>query len=258
MGKAVGILILAHLFGDFYLQGDRMACEKGEVPSAMARHILLCLVAVFVCSTMLLGLRPLAAAIVSLAMSLSHFTIDALVKRRLPEGWSPWRRFSVDQALHVVACIVIAYAMREVLGVGIADGLEESQLAALAVVLSFLFAGKPVEIGVRRLLDSSRVETSPSRLSADERVVEPVRADAGSGRIIGILERMIVVFLTAVGQYSAIAFVIAAKSIARLKRLENDAVFAETYLVGTLASVASAMVGTALALTLFLGRLTLV
>lgn len=42
------------------------------------------------------------------------------------------------------------------------------------------------------------------------------------------------------GQFDAIAFVIAAKNIARFERL-NDRDFAEIYLVGTLASVTWAM-----------------
>lgn len=61
-----------------------------------------------------------------------------------------------------------------------------------------------------------------------------------SGSIIRVLERTLVCALTLLGQFDAIAFVIAAKSIARFEMLD-DRDFAEIYLVGTLVSVTWAM-----------------
>ena len=61
-----------------------------------------------------------------------------------------------------------------------------------------------------------------------------------AGKLIGNLERAIIVLLVFNGAYSALGFVFAAKSIARFKKLsEREA--AEYYLVGTLASVAWAI-----------------
>ena len=62
-----------------------------------------------------------------------------------------------------------------------------------------------------------------------------------AGKLIGNLERAIIVILVFNGAYSALGFVFAAKSIARFNRLkEREA--AEYYLVGTLGSVAWAVV----------------
>jgi hypothetical protein len=58
-----------------------------------------------------------------------------------------------------------------------------------------------------------------------------------SGYLIGILERIIILTLGLNGQLGTIGFVLAAKSLARFKQLE-DQNFAEKYLVGTLLSVA--------------------
>lgn len=55
------------------------------------------------------------------------------------------------------------------------------------------------------------------------------------GTWIGILEREIIFMLGMLGQYEAIGFVIAAKSIARYGQLDNKD-FAEKYLIGTLLS----------------------
>ena len=77
------------------------------------------------------------------------------------------------------------------------------------------------------------------------------KQDQNMGLIIGMLERVLVVVFILVGQYSSIAFVIAAKSIARFKQLEDQA-FAEKYLIGTLSSVALAMLTTALLSNFFI------
>jgi hypothetical protein len=62
------------------------------------------------------------------------------------------------------------------------------------------------------------------------------------GRIIGVLERVIVLVLMAVQAYQAIAFLMAAKGLIRSKDLESRD-FAEYFLIGTLASMALALAG---------------
>ena len=56
------------------------------------------------------------------------------------------------------------------------------------------------------------------------------------GRLIGVLERVIIFALVLGAQYSALAFVLTAKTMARFKSLE-DRDFAEYFLLGTLMSV---------------------
>jgi hypothetical protein len=72
-----------------------------------------------------------------------------------------------------------------------------------------------------------------------------VSAPGQIGSTIGILERLLIVTLLMAGAEAAIGLVIAAKTIARFRQLD-DRVFAEYYLLGTLASVTVAIV-TALA-----------
>ncbi|MBO0992970.1 DUF3307 domain-containing protein [Bacillus sp. SD088] len=56
------------------------------------------------------------------------------------------------------------------------------------------------------------------------------------GKLIGYIERLLVIILTVIGAYPSIAFIIAAKSIARFKQL-NDRNWAEYFLLGTLTSI---------------------
>lgn len=62
-----------------------------------------------------------------------------------------------------------------------------------------------------------------------------------AGRFIGILERTLIIFFVLISQYSAIAFIIAAKGITRFKDLDKRE-FAEYVLIGTLLSATLAIV----------------
>jgi uncharacterized protein DUF3307 len=60
------------------------------------------------------------------------------------------------------------------------------------------------------------------------------------GATIGVLERLLIVAFVLTGSTAAIGFVVAAKTLARFRQLD-DRDFAEYYLLGTLASVAVAL-----------------
>lgn len=74
---------------------------------------------------------------------------------------------------------------------------------------------------------------------------EPAEIGARVGSTIGVLERILVVVFVLTGSDVAIGFVVAAKTLARFRQLDDRA-FAEYYLLGTLASVSVAII-TALA-----------
>ena len=81
--------------------------------------------------------------------------------------------------------------------------------------------------------------------STPQAVPAPTHAAAApAGRVgeaIGIIERLLIVTFVLVGAEAAIGLVIAAKTLARFKQLD-DRDFAEYYLLGTLASVAIASI----------------
>jgi len=63
----------------------------------------------------------------------------------------------------------------------------------------------------------------------------------GAGKVIGMLERGIILTFALLGEYGAISFVFVAKSMARFKQLEKRQ-FAEYYLIGTLLSFFFALI----------------
>jgi hypothetical protein len=68
----------------------------------------------------------------------------------------------------------------------------------------------------------------------------PLGPSARVGATIGVLERILIVVFVLTGSEAAVGFVVAAKTLARF-RLLDDRDFAEYYLLGTLASVAVAI-----------------
>lgn len=78
--------------------------------------------------------------------------------------------------------------------------------------------------------------TPPGGGDASDVVGEPAR-----GRVIGIMERGIVFVLVLTNNLSALGLVLAAKGFARFRQLD-DRDFAEYVLIGTLLSIASALV----------------
>jgi hypothetical protein len=74
------------------------------------------------------------------------------------------------------------------------------------------------------------------------------------GATIGVIERLLIATFVLTGNQAAIGFVVAAKTLARFRQLD-DRDFAEYYLLGTLASVAVAL-GSALLAAAALGTLS--
>lgn len=62
----------------------------------------------------------------------------------------------------------------------------------------------------------------------------------GGGASVGAVERVLTLTFVLLGQYEALALILAAKSIARFEELKTRE-FAEYYLIGTLSSITFAM-----------------
>jgi len=101
----------------------------------------------------------------------------------------------------------------------------------------------------------ARIEADPDQPPPATTTAEAVTAlpraqTARVGATIGVLERILIVVFVLTGSEAAIGFVVAAKTLARF-RLLDDRDFAEYYLLGTLGSVAVAVI------TALVGRVAL-
>jgi len=92
-----------------------------------------------------------------------------------------------------------------------------------------------------RVTAEPEVANTPATPAASSAVPAPLGVSARVGSTIGVLERILIVVFVLTGTDVAIGFVVAAKTLARF-RLLDDRDFAEYYLLGTLASVSAAIV----------------
>lgn len=227
-GTALALLVLGHVLADFALQSDWMV-EGKPAPGPLVAHGLVVL------ATHALVLAPMltswTAAIV-LGVALAHVLVDALKAHR-QRGEPSLGLFLGDQAVHglvlLVAWALIPASAWTTSPVVLAlDGLPFQAWTTLTTgavyVSAFVFAHHGGNAIVRGTL--------PPRPESEDDDADELAA----GRVIGTLERVLVLVLVLAGQWSAIALVVAAKSIARFDKLKKRP-FAEYFLVGTLASV---------------------
>ncbi len=113
----------------------------------------------------------------------------------------------------------------------------------LIVLLMLMICSRPTAEFIKNVFISLSFQ--------DDLPLDQSDAQNKSGYIIGILERIIILILGFKGQLGAIGFVLAAKSLARYKQLE-DQLFAEKYLIGTLLSAAISLTCVAIGQALWL------
>jgi hypothetical protein len=225
MDELGALLLCGHLLADFVFQTRAMVEGKRARGLWLLAHGL----EVFVVQALVLlpfCPAPTFGLLAVTAIAATHMLIDRL-KVVLERRQGPRLRwFALDQSLHLAVLVAVLWAWPR--GSAQAPLFEADPRivwwALIAGIYGFNVNGGSAVVtavlwGLRRAQGSD----------------EP-RGALQAGRTIGILERMLVLTLVLLEQWSAIGFVFTAKSVARFKELENRA-FSEAYLVGTLTSL---------------------
>lgn len=226
------LLLVAHVLGDFYLQDDKTARKKAASRSVCFKHCLLYALIQGALFALLWMQSPMTVALLQVWMLLSvtHALIDFVLRPLiLKHVSSELAALAIDQFAHIVMCVVGCHLLCSQLQLAQVGHFGHTALIWIASLLLSWFPGRVV---VKTVLSGMRAGLTEEESSGP--------GSLRSGSIVGVLERTLVCALTLLGQFDAIAFVIAAKSIARFEML-NDRDFAEIYLVGTLVSVTWAM-----------------
>lgn len=259
--------IIAHILGDFVFQSALIAEGKRTDPRRFLAH---CLIYSLVVSVSFIWFEPIKGALfAALIIIVSHAIIDylrnmmltRLSNRKLDSKASDLTLFIVDQLLHVVIIAISIHLLHgpNSLGKQLLDWLSihlsvQQLVNGSAVVLLYLICLSPSAILIKKVLallppqsdekaDTKAIsseEEAAGRISSSNVNIELRDDILGSGYLIGVLERVILLTLGLMGQVGAIGFVLTAKSLARFKQLEVKG-FAEKYLVGTLLSMGIAL-----------------
>lgn len=269
---ALSWLVLGHLLADFVLQPDHVATRKfgrgAEAWRALGIHSLI--VGLVVAPTVLVyGLPGVGYVLVTVV---THLVIDRAKIRatlrmdqvdpapaagegsgdaEMVPGWTPlpgvW--FLLDQLAHL-GVLVGAWALLlarvqpldwwQDLVARIAASGDGEAIGRTALAIGVLGALVVANTRAGSLFVGTLVRAPRPP------VVQDTRTDGGPsvariGATIGVIERLLIITLVLAGGVAAVGLVIAAKTIARFRQLE-DRLFAEYYLLGTLASVSVAVI----------------
>lgn len=218
------LLAAGHSTADFAFQTRWMVDRKTRPSGALAHAAVVALCA-------LAALVPFfgrAVLLAVLAITASHVLLDAAkaaLTRRSPAR--EWIWFLLDQSAHA-AVLILAWLWllprAGLAGACLVDPEVLRNAGVLAALVAFNMNGMSaiVRFVIRPLDMAPLEERGPS-----------------VGRVIGFLERAFALTLILNDQWSALGLLVAAKSLARFKDLEERK-RAEYYLVGTLVSLLGA------------------
>lgn len=155
------------------------------------------------------------------------YTLAATLWPAQVDGRRRARALLFGEALFVTGALVVGKLL-EPLVHALPTGLWWGRVALLAT--GYLYVSGRGIVLVRSVLELPSLQMRRD----EDRTAGAI--DVARGRAVGSLERGLALTLVLLGEYSAVGWIIAAKSLARFKALE-DREFAEYFLVGTLASL---------------------
>lgn len=266
------LLLIAHLIGDFFLQPVKLVEQKKNSIKGLIIHTII--YTLMIALVLLLFGNIWEITFWTFFIFISHFAIDYVrikINKNNENNNIRFYSFVIDQLIHVLILVINAFVIESdlnVIGMFFYDIEILREIGFNNIInysLSILIVLKPSSIFIKYFFDFIFIKkeknftdekensiTSYNLIISNENKVEKKieisqqkvvdnlkekNNDSDNiGSLIGILERVIILLLGALGLYGSIALVLTAKSLARFKQLENKK-FAEKYLVGTLMSL---------------------
>ena len=231
MCKLLILQLLAHLVSDFYLQTEK-SCKSKADNAFKSRHLYIHALITFACAWLFsLTVGYWWAALLIAAL---HLIIDGLksVCKNLKGA------FFIDQLLHVAVIVAAVMLFNKVSTIALPTWLPETKV--LLWVVAFVFCLRPANFFIQNIFKEAKISIPDSGKE---------QSLPNAGRVIGNVERMLTLVFVMLGQYEAIGFLLAAKSLLRFR--ETDTVKSEYVLVGTLLSFGIAiLIGVAVKLVI--------
>lgn len=212
--------ILAHLLSDYTFQSDKWAQNKiknGFKSKYQKWHSLI----TFVFSWMLSFQWLFFVA--SVPIAISHWIIDGYKKDLNNHKKIKKFSFFIDQSLHLL--VIIGFTLLFNYFFPIEPFIKlPINTHWLLIITGYILCTKPANIIIKEVFKAY-----------DITIGKEGEGDVlNAGRLIGIIERIIALTLILYGQFEAVGFIIAGKSILRYK--ETDTSKTEYVLIGTLLS----------------------
>ncbi|EUJ25256.1 DUF3307 domain-containing protein [Listeria cornellensis] len=256
-------LLLCHFLADFVLQTDKMASVKKEHFSyhkmrQLGWHVfthfcldLLAIVVYFCWFDSKISFWALLLMV--LGITIVHFIIDlakAPVEKRFRDtNFVHLFTYIIDQILHITTIYIAVWLVLGEQATLLPTQLNNySKFCALAslVIIIVYFVGYLIPYILEVLMPGFNLERKSISvtkqngkiiLTKNQEIPVVSNKELKAGRYIGGLERLLLLIFMVLQIYSAIPIIIALKTLARFKELENNRTFAEYYLIGNFLSM---------------------
>jgi len=232
---------LAHVLADYFLQTDALALDKntkGFKSKFLVWHALIVFTLAWLLSFQLHFF--IGAGVIAI----THYLIDGFkVKLNTHSVLGP-HAFFIDQTMHLLIIVGVAMLYDRFHGLDFYYELPISY-NALLILSAYLLCLKPANIFIKEVFRSSKIAIAMTNKEATHDVSRATELP-NAGKVIGILERLLALTFIMIGEYQAVGFLIAAKSILRYK--DTDTLKTEYVLIGTMLSF-----GIAVGLGIYIG-----
>lgn len=235
------LLMMGHLLGDFYFQTNQLAEKKRTSIVYTALHCFIYSLVMFAVLVITTG-KLVECICPTLLIGVLHLLVDEIkcvVQKCVKSKKIELPIFVVDQIIHLGILFIVSLLYTIKYNVAWIPGVSEELLSSMqnapVIICVFLICGKPAAIIVSLVFELIPKTIEKADFESVKIIGGSKKENVRIGAWIGILEREIILMLGLLGQYGAIGFVIAAKSLARHSQL-NEPAFAEKYLIGTLLS----------------------
>lgn len=229
------IFLLAHILSDFYFQTESLARKKEDNFKYVFIHsVIYGLITLIVAKLICQNIENIYLEIIII----SHFLVDAikyfLKKKEFIRKYQKYI-FIIDQIIHIAILMILSYFMIKsgenyrynLMLLNILNIVGISIQSIIILIVQILLVHKPTNILIVNIMQSYKPVSKE-----DDNTKNTKKA----GRMIGTIERIIMLFFLLIEQYSSVGLVLTAKSIARYNKISEDKEFAEYYLLGTLLS----------------------
>lgn len=222
MYKLLILQLLAHLVSDFYLQTEKSCKDKAD-NAFKSRHLYVHSAITFACVWLLSMSWGFWWA--ALLVAVLHLVIDGFKSIFNDKKGA----FFIDQLLHVAVIVAAVMLYNKVNAIALPTCLPETNVLLWA--LAFVSCLRPANFFIKNVFKNARIMVPTNG--------EENQSLPNAGRVIGNVERLLTLVFVMLGQYEAIGFLLAAKSLLRFR--ETDTVKSEYVLVGTLLSFGMAI-----------------
>ncbi|MFO8234775.1 MAG: DUF3307 domain-containing protein [Bacteroidales bacterium] len=223
--KLILLLIIAHLLSDFIFQPQKMSNKK-ERKIFSFPHIYHVIIVGLMSYILSFDIGFWKAAI---PLTIIHLLIDMLKSWLIINNEiKKHALFFLDQLLHLIFIGLIVLTYSSLYSINF---LFDIETRTIIIITGFIFCAKPSNIFINHLFEAFAIVPKENSNNSKELTLP------NAGRLIGIVERFLVLALVILGEYEAVGLIIAAKSILRFNETQKS----EYVLVGTLISISIAV-----------------